>query len=444
MVAAQKRETGLRRPKAEVSMTQYKEFQGKSLDEAIGEACAYFGVPREKLEIDILNDAKGGIFGLMGMKKACIRAARIQLGETGASLLEEEKLDEIPAKSAPGRAPKSEEKSPRPRSSGRGKTSAGAAEAPLERQKKNPEKRPPRALPRPLKAEADTASVTPSKSAAGQPRNKREAASADLAPSKSAASGPGPDKGKAFTPPDAEDEGPREGLPEFDLEKGDLDLMRRTVSEVVLRLARPIVGDSACEAQISGKRVRAVLECGEAAGLLVGRDGQTLAAVQYLASRIIARQLGASLNLHIDAGHYRERQDDKLRELALALAEKAKQSGRAQSTRPLSAYQRRLIHLALEHDPQVYTRSKGDGAQRRVIILLKRARPGDPGPETGPEAIHEAGHEAIHEAGQPVFGSDEAGPKNGRAAGSAADIEGEALAGAGLEPEATAKEPADH
>ena len=53
---------------------QDKEFQGRSLDEAIAAACAYFDLPREKLEIDILGDAKAGIFGLVGTRKASIMA----------------------------------------------------------------------------------------------------------------------------------------------------------------------------------------------------------------------------------------------------------------------------------------------------------------------------------------------------------------------------------
>jgi spoIIIJ-associated protein len=120
--------------------------------------------------------------------------------------------------------------------------------------------------------------------------------------------------------------------------------------------------------EIGNDRARVSLDCGDAAGLLVGRDGQTLAAVQYLAARIVGRKIGGALRLHIDAGHYRERQDDRLKELALSLAAKVKKTRKPQSTRPLSAYQRRIVHLALEPDPDVSTRSKGEGAQRRVVV----------------------------------------------------------------------------
>ncbi|MFR4117754.1 MAG: Jag N-terminal domain-containing protein [Bilophila wadsworthia] len=60
-------------------MDDFKEFQGKSLDEAIRAACSYFDAQREKLEIDIIQDAKNGIFGLVGARKAIVRARRAQL-----------------------------------------------------------------------------------------------------------------------------------------------------------------------------------------------------------------------------------------------------------------------------------------------------------------------------------------------------------------------------
>ena len=68
-------------------MDDFKEFQGKSLDEAIRAACSYFDAQREKLEIDIVQDAKNGIFGLVGARKAIVRARRAQLKPRVGSLL---------------------------------------------------------------------------------------------------------------------------------------------------------------------------------------------------------------------------------------------------------------------------------------------------------------------------------------------------------------------
>ena len=70
-----------------VRMEGFKEFQGKDLDSAIEEACGYFNTAREKLEIEIVQDAKSGIFGIVGARKAKVRARRVQLRETMESIL---------------------------------------------------------------------------------------------------------------------------------------------------------------------------------------------------------------------------------------------------------------------------------------------------------------------------------------------------------------------
>ena len=64
-------------------MSDFKEFQGKTLDAAIADACAYYDAPREKLEIEIIEDAKSGIFGIVGARKARIHARRAQLPDLG-------------------------------------------------------------------------------------------------------------------------------------------------------------------------------------------------------------------------------------------------------------------------------------------------------------------------------------------------------------------------
>ncbi|WP_300909565.1 Jag N-terminal domain-containing protein, partial [uncultured Desulfovibrio sp.] len=68
-------------------MEGFKEFQGKDLDGAIEEACGYFNTAREKLEIEILQDAKSGIFGIVGARKAKVRARRAHLREAVESIL---------------------------------------------------------------------------------------------------------------------------------------------------------------------------------------------------------------------------------------------------------------------------------------------------------------------------------------------------------------------
>ena len=171
----------------------------------------------------------------------------------------------------------------------------------------------------------------------------------------------------------------REEMAELALDLHSEDVVCETVCAVIAQLISPIVGEVPCTATVANGRVRVTVDCGEASGILVGREGQTLAAIQYLAARVVAKKLGGALRLQIDVGNYRERQDERLKELALQLAEKAKTTKRAQSTRPLSAYQRRIIHLALEGDEALQTHSKGEGIQRRVVIQLRRSGRQDTG-----------------------------------------------------------------
>ncbi len=409
-------------------MSNYKNFQGKTLDDAIREACDYYGVEREKLEIEILSDAKTGIFGLVGAKKASIRAARAQLSvvslmaepdaaeasPAGQSAAQAEPVAEKPGKAS--REPAAEKGGKtRPKTPEGGKPARGgepaekdARSAGREDRSKGSGRRPsPRSgtLPESTVRSAETsdgeAPVADEKrrSSSGRERSRDSRGRRDTPQSGKPRPGArqnAPAGGAAF-PAEAlgdtlgthgfDEHGPdgaREDMPEFTLEGCDEERLFSTVGKVVRRLIMPIVGDVPCTVAITGNRVRAVVDCGDASGLLVGREGQTLASVQYLASRIIAREIGGSLRLQIDAGNYRERQDDRLKELALALAEKVKQTRRSQSTRPLTAYQRRIVHLALEGDDAVQTHSKGEGAQRRVIIQLRRAERPLAGADTVP------------------------------------------------------------
>lgn len=163
-----------------------------------------------------------------------------------------------------------------------------------------------------------------------------------------------------------------EGLPDIPLESLDQELVHSVALEVTKRLVTPIIGEAALTIDVAEGRVKIGIDCGENSGLLIGREGQTLASIQYLASRIIARQLGAAVRVQLDTGDYRERQDEKLRELALSFAERVRATGRPQSTRPLSSYHRRVVHLVLQDDEDIVTRSKGEGPLKRVIILRRR------------------------------------------------------------------------
>lgn len=108
---------------------------------------------------------------------------------------------------------------------------------------------------------------------------------------------------------------------------------------------------------------------GKNSGALIGRNGQTLDALEYVLNRIITRSDESETHLTLDAEGYRERRRRNLENLALRLGERAKRRKRPVALSPLSPRDRRVIHLALEGDPLVTTRSMGRGYFRRLYIV---------------------------------------------------------------------------
>jgi spoIIIJ-associated protein len=121
----------------------------------------------------------------------------------------------------------------------------------------------------------------------------------------------------------------------------------------------------------------------EFGGLLIGRRGQTLDALEHLINRIVTRSDEQSGRILVDAEGYRERRSRELREIAVRLAARVGQTARAQSLDPLSARERRIVHLALAGDTTVTTRSIGEGQLRHVVIYPARDPRGRPPPTGG-------------------------------------------------------------
>jgi spoIIIJ-associated protein len=107
---------------------------------------------------------------------------------------------------------------------------------------------------------------------------------------------------------------------------------------------------------------------GDGSGLLIGRKGQTLDALEYLINKIVHKDAEDKKRIVVDTENYRLRREDSLVQLAQRLAEKAKRLGRPVTISPMSAHDRRIIHLALQDDKTLRTWSTGSGLYRKVII----------------------------------------------------------------------------
>jgi len=109
---------------------------------------------------------------------------------------------------------------------------------------------------------------------------------------------------------------------------------------------------------------------GDSGGLLIGRRGQTLDAIEYMLNRMATRsEDGAGGRAVVDVEGYRCRREDYLHALARRLADKAKRSARVVTLNPMSPRDRRIVHMVLQDDPEVETRSQGEGYQRRLLIV---------------------------------------------------------------------------
>lgn len=97
----------------------------------------------------------------------------------------------------------------------------------------------------------------------------------------------------------------------------------------------------------------------EAMGLLIGRRGETLRSLQFMVNLLVSRKVQKWPQVVVDVGNYRLRRQESLESLARRMAERVLQTGRPLMLEPMGAYERRIVHLALRSDPNVYTESTG-------------------------------------------------------------------------------------
>ena len=110
---------------------------------------------------------------------------------------------------------------------------------------------------------------------------------------------------------------------------------------------------------------------GEDLGILIGRRGETLSALQYITRLIVAKQLQQQVAVVIDIEGYRARREQQLQRLALKIADQAIELARTMELEPMPANERRVIHMALRDHPAVRTESVGEGVGRKVTIIPK-------------------------------------------------------------------------
>ena len=290
---------------------KYLDMTGKTEEEAIGRALAQLGLDRDEVSVEILERAKSGFFGI-GASPAKVR---VTYG------LEDPEVEETPA--APERKPEA----PKP--------PAKAPEQP---------------------AEAAAGETRPEKS---QRRRRKKSAEKPQRPAQEAG-------GEDNIPlPEPEDLGEPCG------EDDEKAVQIRTFLEGLLRHM-----DSEAQVQVyqpEKGRYKVILE-GEKLGSLIGRRGETLDAIQQLTNYSVNRGSDKRVRIHVDAENYRLKREQSLQHLARKVAAKVVKYKRNVTLEPMNAYERHVIHTALQDVENVTTYSMGTEPNRRVIVAYDREK----------------------------------------------------------------------
>ena len=146
----------------------------------------------------------------------------------------------------------------------------------------------------------------------------------------------------------------------------------------VLRDLLALMGVDAEVALDEGPRHEGIDVMGPDLGALIGRGGENLVALQQITSAITSRRVGRTVHVPLDIEGYRKRREEQLREIARRVASRVRASGQAVTLEPMLAYERRIVHLAVQDAPGVKTESVGVDPNRRVVI--SSTAPGARGP----------------------------------------------------------------
>ena len=264
------------------------EIEDKSIDDAIEKACRDFGVPREKLNIEIISESTGGFLGVLS-KKAKIKASLLSFDMDFNLTNDWQPKSEARIKIEP-----------------------------------RPETRP-------------------------EPRIDPQAMPAPKAPAAIA------------TPIDSISKLSTETAPAL------LSQAKELLSGILSRMSFD------CQVRVNETPEKIVLSIeGDESGLLIGRRGQNLDALQYVLNKAINKSDSNRKMISVDSETYRQRREESLLELAQRVREKVKNTQKPVSLAHMNAHERRIIHLALQEDESLITKSRGDGEYRKIVVLPAR------------------------------------------------------------------------
>ena len=318
------------------------EASAKTKEEAIDAGLEALGVSISDVTVEVIDEGSKGLFGLFGSRLAKVRLTVKETEDDPlADLLNDKPAPKPERKPAPAREerqPRPERKPDAPKPERKTEASkADAAEAP------KPEKKP--------EAAENTAEPKPERKS--KPRNRRERKDA-----------PKTEAPETVAAPVVEEE-PFVATPEDQLSPSAVKA-RDFIAQLTQHMGAPVT----MEIMETPEQLR-VKMAGENMSMLIGRRGETLDSVQYLTSLCVNRGREDYLRVSLDTENYRAKREEALRKLAVRMANRAKKTGKRVALEPMNPYERRILHSALQNDPEVTTHSEGEEPYRRVIITLK-------------------------------------------------------------------------
>ena len=317
------------------------ESTGKTVEEAVSEGLKKLGLSIGEVQVDILEEGSKGLFGLFGSK-----TARVRLTVKEEERRETVFADSLSSYDAERRAPKK-------------------AEKPAEPAKAVPQA--PREVPQAPKAERAPKPVKPQRPA------RLNADSAEQAPK--AERGPKPERiEKPARAPKAEkpllSRMPSE--PAVPAEQRDPQSDEGKVQAFLQELTRLMGLEISVHVHTDEEGNIRVSMQGDTLGILIGRRGETLDALQYLTSLHINRGRQEYTRVTLDSEGYRAKREDALVRLANRMANRAQRTGRKVSLEPMNPYERRILHSALQGHEGISTHSEGEEPNRHVVITVSR------------------------------------------------------------------------
>ncbi len=353
-------------------MSAYREFAGKSVEEALKAARDEFGVELNDLDFEILTAGSRGVLGMGAEPARIVAAPRSALGGAAPK---REAAASTPLPPSPPREPREDrDRGPRrddrgyrgdrdrgPRRDDRAPSSGGAAPS--------PDSAPTEDRPAPAPAAAQSTSGgggrPPRRDDRGPRRDDRATSSGGRGTSDLSAT------------ETAEVQAARGSLA---AERADLEAAEASPEalaagkEILEELMRHIGFAVSVEVEsgdTSRLNVVADPDGREALGSLIGRKGERLSALQHLVNLMLSRRMGEWTRVLVDVEDYRGRRERQLRDLANRAAARVEETGKMIQLEPMPALERRWIHLALRDHPQVATQSIGEEPNRRIVVLLR-------------------------------------------------------------------------